>query len=79
VIKSIFGVREFFKNLWVEKEFLKNLGLLYVFYFLKIWGRRVVQGKPFCEIFHRLSRNITPPKSFLVRRVESGKVLRNTV
>lgn len=57
------------KQIWgVVILFLKNLGSS--FDFLKIWGRGVAEGKPFCEIFHRLSRNITPPKSFLVRCVE---------
>lgn len=48
--------------------FFKNLGSS--FDFLKIWGVGIAVAKPFCEIFHRLSRNITPPKSFLVRCVE---------
>lgn len=29
--------------------------------------------QPICEIFHRLSRNITPPKSLKVRCVERSK------
>ena len=31
--------------------------------------------KPFCEFFHKKSRNTIPPKSFLVRCVEKQNIL----
>jgi len=65
-------------KIWGVGENLKNLGCreCYLFFdFFKIWGVGDAEGKPIFDFRYRFSRNTIPPKSFLVRCVESQKFL----